>query len=155
MGEGWGEILYSHGTNWKKGICISISPQFNSFHTEYSCSNAKGQIILANIRTVLHFYPAKGQKIGNYVILCSFCKKLRGIYFLLHCNFDENFLTSIEMPAFYEQILSFFLELKTIYDINRDQELILFNMKKFDQEVYSICDILDSSGMYLNFADFC
>ena len=25
----------------------------------------------------------------------------------------------------------------------------------FDQGVYSICDILDSSGMYLNFTDFC
>jgi len=72
------------------------------------------------------------------------------------------------MPSFYKQILSFFLGLKSIYDTNRDQELILFNNKEiqirgktvfyqdsFDQEVYSICDILDSSRMYLNFADFC
>jgi len=72
------------------------------------------------------------------------------------------------MPSFYKQILSFFLELKSIYDTNGDQELILFNNKEiqiggktvfyqnwFDQGVYSICDILDSSGMYLNFADFC
>ena len=72
------------------------------------------------------------------------------------------------MPSFYKQILSFFLELKSIYDTNKDQELILFNNKEiqmrrktvfyqdwFDQGVYSICDILDSSRMYLNFADFC
>lgn len=72
------------------------------------------------------------------------------------------------MPSFYKQILSFFLELKSIYDTSGDQELILFNNKEiqiggktvfyqnwFDQGVYSICDILDSSGMYLNFADFC
>jgi len=52
--------------------------------------------------------------------------------------------------------------------MNRDQELILFNNKEiqiggktvlyqdwFDQGVYSICDSLDSSRMYLNFADFC
>ena len=102
------------------------------------------------------------------VIPCSFFKKYGGLYFLLHCNFDENFLKSIEMPAFYKQILSFFLELKTIYDTNGDHELILFNNKEikiggktvfyqdwFDQGVFSVCDILDSSGMYLNFADFC
>ena len=52
-----------------------------------------------------------------------------GLYFLLHCNFDENFLKSIEMPSFYKQILSFFLELKSIYDMSGDQELILFNNK--------------------------
>ena len=60
------------------------------------------------------------------------------------------------------------MELKTIYGTNGDYEFILFNNKEikiggktvfyqnwFDQRVYSICDILDSSGMYLNFADFC
>ena len=31
----------------------------------------------------------------------------------------------------------------------------MFYQNWFDQGVYSICDILDSSGMYLNFADFC
>jgi len=30
------------------------------------------------------------------------------------------------MPSFYKQILSFFLELKSIYDTSGDQELILF-----------------------------
>jgi len=72
------------------------------------------------------------------------------------------------MPSFYKQILSFFLELKSIYDTNGDQELILFNNKEiqiggktvfyqdwFEQGVYSICDILNSNGMYLSFTDFC
>ena len=67
---------------------------------------------------------------------------------MLHCNFDEI------------QILRFFWELKSIYDTDGDQELILFNNKEiqiggrtvfyqdwFDQGVYSICDILDSVGM--------
>jgi len=59
------------------------------------------------------------------VIPCSFFKKCGGLYFFLHCNFDENFLKSIEMPPFYKQILSFCLELKSIYDTSGDQELIL------------------------------
>ena len=49
---------------------------------------------------------------------------------MLYCNFDENFLKSIEMPSSYKEILSFVLELKTIYDTNGDQELILFNNKE-------------------------
>ena len=60
------------------------------------------------------------------------------------------------------------MELNSIYYTNRDQELIFFNNKEiqiggktvfhqdwFDQAVNSISDILDSSGKYLNFADFC
>ena len=64
------------------------------------------------------------------VIPCSFFKKYGGLNFLLCCNFDEKFLKSIEMPSFYKQILSFFLELKSSYDTNGDQELILFNNKE-------------------------
>jgi len=102
------------------------------------------------------------------VIPCFFFKKYGGLNFLLHCNFDEKFLKSIKMPSFYKKILSFFFKLKRSYDTNRDQELILFNNKEiqiggktvfyqdwFDRGVYSICDILDSNGMYLKFADFC
>ena len=100
------------------------------------------------------------------VIPCSFFKKYGSLHFLLHCNFDEKFLKSIQMPSFYKQILSFFLELKSMYDTNGDKEL--FNNKEmqiggktvlyqdwFDQGINSICDSLDSNGMYLNFADFC
>ena len=111
---------------------------------------------------------AGGQKVGKSSHVPSLRNRGGGLYSLLYCNFHENFLKSIEMRAFYKQIFSFFLELKTIYDTNGDHELILFNNKEikidgetvfyqdwFDQGVYSICDILDSSGMYLNFADFC
>ena len=71
------------------------------------------------------------------VIPCSFFKKYGGLNFLLHCNFDEKFLKSIEMPSFYKQILSFFLELKSSYDTNRDQELILFNNKEIHEPLLS------------------
>ena len=118
---------------------------------------------------IQRFLKSDSREIENWkVIPCSFFKKYGGLYFLLHCNIDENFLRSIEMLAFYKKILSFFLELKTAYDTNGDYELIFFNNKEipiggktvlyqdwFDQGVYSICGILDSSGMYLNFADIC
>ena len=119
---------------------------------------------------IQRFLKSDSWELENWkVISDSFFKKYGGLYFLLHCNIDAKFLKSTEMPSFYKQILrSFFLELKSIYDTNGDQELILFNNKGiqidgktvfyqdwFDQGVYSICDILDSDGMYLNFADFC
>jgi len=46
------------------------------------------------------------------VIPCDFFKKYGFLSILHHCNFDEKFLKSIEMPSFYKQILSFLLELK-------------------------------------------
>ena len=79
---------------------------------------------------IQRFLKSDSREIENWkVIPCSFFKKYGGLHFLLHCNFDKNFLKSIEMPAFYKQILSLFLELKTIYDTNGDHELILFNNK--------------------------
>ena len=58
---------------------------------------------------IQRFLKSDSREIENWkVIPCSFFKKYGGLYFLLHCNFDENFLKSIEMPAFYKQILSFF-----------------------------------------------
>ena len=56
-----------------------------------------------------------------------FFKKYKGLYFLLHCNFYQKLLKSVEMPSFYKQILGCFLELKCIYNTNEYHELILFN----------------------------
>ena len=47
--EWGGEVLYSHGTNQKKGVCILTNPKFNGFQIEYSCSDSQQRIILANI----------------------------------------------------------------------------------------------------------
>jgi len=47
--EWGGKILFSHGTSWKKGVCILISPQFNGFQIKYDCNNSQGRIILADI----------------------------------------------------------------------------------------------------------
>jgi len=69
------------------------------------------------------------------VIPCSLFKKYGGLYFLLHCNFDEKFLRSIKLASFFKQILSFFLELKSIYDTNGDQELTFLITKEYKQVV--------------------
>ena len=64
---------------------------------------------------IQRFLKGDSRGIENWKIIpCSFFKKYGGLFFWLHCNFDENFLKSIEMPAFYKQIFSFFLELKTM-----------------------------------------
>ena len=39
------------------------------------------------------------------------------------------------MPALYKQILSFVLELKTIYDMNRDHKLIFFNNNDYEIQI--------------------
>ena len=40
-------------------------------------------------------------------------------------------------------------------EANQVPDKTVFYQDWFDQGVYSVCDIPDSSGMYLNFADFC
>ena len=49
MGGGGGENFVLAWHQPEKGVCILISPQFNDFQIEYSCSDAEGRIILANI----------------------------------------------------------------------------------------------------------
>ena len=61
---------------------------------------------------IQRFLKSDSGKLENWkVIPCSFFKKYGGLYLLLHRNFDEKFLKSIEMPSFYKQILNFFLKL--------------------------------------------
>ena len=107
------EVLYQ---DYKRG-CVRVT------HVESFCKALR-------LEWIKRFLESDSRGTENWkVIPCSFFKKYGGLYFLLHCNFDKNFLKSIEMPAFYKQILSLFLELKTIYDTNGDHELILFNNK--------------------------
>ena len=50
-----------------------------------------------------------------------------GLNFFLRCNYDEKYLTSL--PIFYGNILKYFRELKTLYNHNQDQNIILHNNK--------------------------
>ena len=49
---------------------------------------------------IQRFLKSDSWVIENWkVIPCCFFNKYGGLYFLLHCNFDENFLKSIEIPS--------------------------------------------------------
>ena len=56
-----------------------------------------------------------------------YLKRVGGLNFLLRCNYDEKYLTSL--PVFYRNILKYFRELKTLYNHNQDQNIILHNNK--------------------------
>ena len=53
-----------------------------------------------------------------------------GLNFLLRCNYDKKFFNQIDLPPFYQQILWYFLELKTLYESDIGQEMILFYNKE-------------------------
>ena len=56
-----------------------------------------------------------------------YLKGIGGLNFLLRCNYDEKYLTSL--PVFYRNILKYFRELKTLYNHSQDQNIILHNNK--------------------------
>ena len=67
-----------------------------------------------------------------------FFDKFGGLSFLLLCNYDNKLLESSELPLFYRQILSNFLELKTLYRSNHLSDLLLFNNKEIKVDGNSI-----------------
>ena len=96
-----------------------------------------------------------------------FFREYGRLNFLLRCNYDKKFFNQIDLPAFYQQILWYFLELKTLYESDIGQEMILFNNKEIlvgnrpfflkdwlDSGIVSIQDILSENGKFLSFQDF-
>ena len=96
-----------------------------------------------------------------------FFEKFGGLSFLLHCNYDNKLLEKSELPPFYRQILSNFLELKTLYRSDHLSDLLLFNNKEIkidgnsiyhpywtEKGVFSIADLLDHNGKFLSFPTF-
>ena len=96
-----------------------------------------------------------------------FFREYGGLNFLLRCNYDKKFLNQIDLPPFYQQILGYFLELKTLYESDIGQEMILFNNKEilvgnrpfflkdwFVSGIISIQDILSENGKFLSFQEF-
>jgi len=51
-----------------------------------------------------------------------------GLSFLLRCNYGTKHIDGL--PSFYKDILMFFNELKTLYNHDRGQDMILFNNKE-------------------------
>ena len=94
-----------------------------------------------------------------------FLRRLGGLNFLLRCNYDVIFLNS-KLPTFYKDMLSFFDDLKTLYNYNLGQ-IVLFNNREilidgkpfFIQEWFSkgiilIRDLLDEQGQLLSYQTF-
>ena len=92
-------------------------------------------------------------------------KKYGGLKFLLKCNYRMKEFKDI--PRFYRDILLFFDELKSLYDVSNNHDSILFNNKEIliggkpfifqewlSKGVRTVMDILDSEGNFMSFAAF-
>ena len=92
-------------------------------------------------------------------ILNYFFEKYGGFNFLLHCNYDKTFLEKPNIPHFYRQILTNFLELKTLYGLQNESEVFFVEQQRhpnwwFEKGTISIHDILDHTGKLLTFHEF-
>ena len=92
--------------------------------------------------------------------------RLGGLKFFLCCNYDPTHLKFL--PSFYQSILLYFNELKSLYNFDQAQYLILFNNKEilvdgktlffrewFNKGILSIQDVLlDDTGRIMSYAEF-
>ena len=94
-----------------------------------------------------------------------YLRKFGGLNFLMRCNYDAKYIKSI--PLFYRNILVYFNELKTLYDFDQAQDIILFNNKEilvdsktifirewFKKGILSIQDLLDNTGQPMSYQEF-
>ena len=94
-----------------------------------------------------------------------YLRKLGGLNFLLRCNYDVKYIDGL--PLFYQNILTFFNELKNLYSCEGIQDMVLFNNKEilvggkpvfikewFDCNILFIQDLLNSKGQLLSFREF-
>ena len=94
-----------------------------------------------------------------------YLRKLGGLNFLLRCNYDVKYIDGL--PLFYQNILTFFNELKSLYSCEGIQDMVLFNNKEilvggkpvfikewFDCNILFIQDLLNSKGQLLSFREF-
>ena len=88
-----------------------------------------------------------------------------GLNFLLRCNYCTKYIDGL--PSFYKDILKFFNELKTLYNYDRGQDMILFNNKEilvgekpifisewFNNNILFTQDLLNSNGQCMSYQEF-
>ena len=88
-----------------------------------------------------------------------------GLSFLLRCDYGTKYIDGL--PFFYKDILKFFNELKTLYNYDRGQNMILFNNKEilvggkpifisewFNSNILFIQDLLNSNGQFMTYQEF-
>ena len=90
-----------------------------------------------------------------------------GLNFLLRCNYDSRFLKQTGMPQFYQVMLQCFHELKSSYETDLGQDLVLFNNKEilidrktffhkswFQKGIFRVHDLLTNNGAFLSYSEF-
>ena len=88
-----------------------------------------------------------------------------GLSFLLRCNYCTKYID--DLPSFYKDILVLNNELKTLYNYDRGQDMILFNNKEilvggkplfiresFNNNILFIQDLLNNNGQFMSFQEF-
>ena len=91
--------------------------------------------------------------------------KYGGFSFLLRCNYCTKHIDGL--PSFYKDILEFFNELKTLYNYDRGQEMILFNNKEIlvggkpifigewlNNNILFIQDLPNNNGQFMSYQEF-
>ena len=91
--------------------------------------------------------------------------KYGGLSFLLRCNYDTKYIDGL--PSFYKDILKFFNELKTLYNYDRGQDMIVFNNKEIlvggkpifisewlNNNILFIQDLLNNNGQFMSYQEF-
>ena len=84
-----------------------------------------------------------------------------GLSFLLRCNYGTKYID--RLPFFYKDILKFFNELKTLYNYDEGQDMILFNNKEIlvggkpifisewrNNNTLFIQDLLNNNGQFMS-----
>ena len=87
-----------------------------------------------------------------------------GLSFLLRCNYDTKYIDGL--PSFYKDILNFFNELKTLYNYDRGQDMMLFNNKEIlvgrkpifikewlNNNILFIQDLLNNNGQLMSYQE--
>ena len=90
-----------------------------------------------------------------------------GLNFLLRCNYDSSFLKQTGMPQFYQVMLQCFHVLKSSYETDLGQDLVLFNNKEilidrktffykswFQKGIFRVHDLLTNNGAFLSHGEF-
>lgn len=90
-----------------------------------------------------------------------------GLNFLLRCNYDLKIIERTGMPQCYKAFLQFIHELKSSYETDLGQDLVLFNNKEiltdhklsfykewFGKEIIRVHDFLTKIGTFLSYSEF-
>jgi len=105
---------------------------------------------------------------GNWKTIPEYyLTKTGGLNFPLRCNYIYDVKYVDGLLLFYEDILTFFTELKNLYRYDSMQDLVLFNNKEilvggrpvfikewFESNILTIRDLLNSNGQLLSFEEF-